>query len=254
MKASKRRRVEPFTCSDFPSQESEHTEALKLVSERTLLTPTNTTTELIRHQLKTEIELVRMEEQIGSLLRHIPIIEMENILEEVFTIDVEDVTNHTYEERFAAFFGLNQMTDVKQEQETIHEIEEMPVVDSHREIATAEHAVPLNNATQLPTVELSPTGFANATGNRIEPLNNEHDDNDLWLIDLTIENCEMGGSVYNERFAKYFGLPENDSTGSGMKQESSESCQLTQLTGSSFAEHQHDCLTNNLGISENNQN
>lgn len=102
----KRRRVEPFTCSDFPEQEFGQTGPMTMVSERALLTPMSTTKELIRNQVKTEIELVRLQDQIGGLLRRIPVIEMDGILEEVFTIDVDDVEYHAYDERFAALFGL----------------------------------------------------------------------------------------------------------------------------------------------------
>lgn len=199
----------------------------------------NTNTEIIRYQLKTEIDLVRMQEQIGSLLRHIPIIEMDDILEEVFAIDVDDVENHTYDERFATLFGLNQMTvdEVKQEPvfESSQQIDETPNGNSCPHIAITETNIPANNTTQRSNLDTIPTGTAMAAGNSIELLSNGPDL--TWLIDITDENCEMGGFIYEDRFAKYFAPTQNISC---IKQESNENRQVAQLAGNPSEKEQYD--------------
>lgn len=239
MKAIKRRLVEPFTCFDFPQEESGQNDPLKLVSERALLTPMNT------NQVKTELELVQMQNQIGNILRHIPLIEMEGILEEVFTIDVDDIDGHTYDERFAELFGLNQlMTDeVKQEpqEEPVGENEQQIEVAPHQlceadpvgvastsAAAIAKTTMPSNNATPLPgnspkAIPIDkpiPSATVMATENNMHSSNNMiHDHEREWLIDLTSEDCVMGGAVYDEHFARYFGLMENELPNNEIKEE-----------------------------------
>lgn len=203
---------------------------MKLVSERALLTPMNTT------QVKTELELVKMQNQIGNLLRHIPFIEMDSVLEEVFTIDVDDVNGHAYDERFAELFALNLMPEeMKQEpvdednqrigilQRQLSESDLVGVAGTSA-AAIAGGTMPRINTSPLPSESIETTQqnekISPATGNSMDPPDNVmHEHERGWFVDLTSEDCVVGGVVYDERFAKYFGLMENEVPNNEIKEE-----------------------------------
>lgn len=265
----RRRQIQPFTCSDSdsPPEESGPNDPSKLVSERALLTPMNVT------QVKMEHELVQMQNQLGSMLRNIPLIEMDDILEEVFTIDVDDVDDrgHAYDERFAQLFGLDQLLH----DEIKEEPQEEPVIETNQRIeitqrqssetgligvastsaaaivrgtmpssnesrvtprqlseavfvglastkavATARFIITSSDASPLPCNSIKPT----PTDDKILPAMDSsnyltHDHQDDWFIDLTRDDCTMGGAVYDERFARYFGQLEDELQTAEIKEE-----------------------------------
>lgn len=198
-------------------------------------------------QVKTELELVQMQNQIGNLLRHIPLIEMDSVLEEVFTIDVDDVDGHQYDERFAELFALNLMPDeMKQEPQEESVDEEVAVDNQQVEImqhplsetdlvgvagtsaaAIARGTMPLIDTSPLPSNSIGATqeneNISPATvgaTDSMDPSNNmAHDHEREWFVDLTSEDCVVGGVVYDERFAEYFGLVENESPNIEIKEE-----------------------------------
>lgn len=199
--ANKRRRIEPITCSNFPRHYVEaETEPSRLMSEGALLGPTP------RPQIKSEIELVQLQQQIGDLLRKIPIIEMDNVLEEIFTIDVEDVEGHVheYDERFAAFFGLNQLElDVKTEPQEQQHDEINLSSDINYEPCTSATARARYVASSDPSQSQPMQPLVDATAIAADTSNNGT--SVQWYIDC---DEEIGGHTYDEHFARNFGLAE----------------------------------------------
>lgn len=190
----KRRRVEPFTCSTFPNGENQ-TEPLRLMSEQALLDP------IARPRIKTEIELVQLQQQIGDLLRKIPIVDMGDILEEVFTIDVEDFESHEYDERFAALFGMNQLEfEVKPEPQEEQNGEINPPSDIDSEPCTSATALARYGASSNTSQHMQTHEDATVT------VANEDTSGMVWYIDC---DEEMGGRTYDEHFARHFGLLQN---------------------------------------------
>lgn len=189
-KAIKRRQIEPFTCSNFPRVEHQ-TEPVRLMSEQALMEP------ITRPQIKTEIELVQLQQQIGDLLRKIPIVDMEDVLEDIFTIDVDDVEGYEYDDRFAALFGLSQSNfDLKTEPQEEQNDEVNPSCDIDNEPCTSV---------------LARYGASSTTSPQMQPLENATAANEdksgiVWYIDC---DDEMSSHTYDEHFATYFGLPQN---------------------------------------------
>lgn len=142
-----------------------------------------------------------LQQQIGDLLRKVPIVDMSNILEEVFTVNVDDIKGHQYDQRFAAFFGINQLEfDVKTELQEEQNANINPSSNINNE--------PCTSATALARYAASIN-----TSQHIQPLEeysaiaaNEDTSSIVWNIDC---DDEMGNRTYDERFARYFGLPQN---------------------------------------------
>lgn len=173
------------------------------------------------------MELVRLQDQIGKFFQRMPMIEMDDILEEVFTIDIDDIEHRAYDERFAAVFGMNRMTaDVKKEPNDIEQINETPVVENNQQL---NEIVIAENSQQLTEHVIEPTNPSTTTmvmeNGEASAKNQKRCD---WVVDLT---CESNDFLYDENFAKYFGVLQNSSP--SVKQESTERDQNAQSPESS---------------------
>lgn len=169
------------------------------------------------------MDLVQLQDQVGNLLRQIPVIDMDSILEEVFTIDVDDM-DHEFDERFASHFGLSQLKYdcVKQEPQTDDQEESIsnncqpsvitpsPPIGVACSSATAIAMAQRSDSSPLPRNSPQTDSAAqldNGTGNE-------------WFFDLVDQN-EMGGFLYDDSFAQKFGFLLSESC-EQIKQEADE--------------------------------